>query len=253
VEMDPAKIEKESRDLGVAYNATVLKDLCHEMVHSTNRTFVRGWNEYSHGKVDAYDRVSGYQKISKERHGKKEVTDRLFTMFDEGVTEKLARELAIKYMEQEKVLGKTDFLKSEEIDQATNTFSKTFLYKLDGNLSTGAFIEDLAVDLVNAFIAKVSREAGVPQKMVWESIIRGQYEGEDMDSFETKQLLAETVSPGFAERLRDADTDQKLLDLVNELKQISRPKREELKKRGLVSRVMKWLRPEIDSGSDYKK
>ena len=119
----------------------------------------RGSGGQSKGKFDCYsDPLSGYfisQGCAYEPAS--------FSMFDEGVTEKLAREIHFEY-----------------------------LRRSGGSRSGGEGIDyySKALRLAEMFIGKLANEIGIGEQTIWQAIICGKFSGCDLNDEELKSSLA---------------------------------------------------------------
>ena len=144
-----------------------------------------------------------------------------FGMFEEGVTEKLSRQLGRKYIDTQPDLA------SAEARQGLREY-----YENDSKAKT----YDLAVSFVEAFIARLSHESGVLEETVWGAIIRGKFEGADLSDTDFAVLFSEMFGDKFLERLADinsADEELRLVRLmdIDKLKDINPQLRERVNKR----------------------
>lgn len=257
IDIDPDNLEYEIREFNIPRNAVTLKLLCHELVHSSNRTFFQGSIEYEKGEIDRFSYLSGYQQKTEVKVGDSIEKANQFHFFDEGVTEKLARELAVRYLEQQKMLGQYDLLSPEDLDRAIDIYKNFPTFgRRNGDEVTYSY-QDASVEVVNAFIDRISNDSGLSAKMVWESIIRSQFEGEDLSSQEMKELFETFFSPAFAEKLANLDGSE-MLDLINEIRQqpevvtpgaetVSPNKKQIIKKNKLIG----WLKSKFETNKDY--
>lgn len=143
-------------------------------------------------------------KASKKSSAEPVVASTLFNAFDEGITEKIAREIFFQYLKEH-----PDFTSSESINQFKNKF---FVNNGEERRYT------TLVELVEAFIAKISEVAGVQNKVVWQALLKAKFEGIDFEDNELQQLFAEMVDDSFLDLLSAVNTNQEVKALINDLK-----------------------------------
>jgi hypothetical protein len=123
----------------------------------------------------------------------------LFSIFNEGVTTKFGREVFRKYIHRMNI--KND----EGIEGLENALRK----------DTSFYWGD-SVKLVDALIIKLAHETGVSEEVVWGAIVRGMFEGIDLDSAPLSDLFSEIIVPNFIDKLAIMD-HLTITDLVKEL------------------------------------
>ena len=190
------RVKERAKKLGLDPELTAVKTLCHEETHATSKVECTGENEprdkYPYYRGDK----TGYSRYIEGQEGVHEpyVQKWLFNRFNEGVTEKLSREIFLEYAIKSGKYPKEEIGKFELLERAAPE-----------ELSYG-----VAVGFVNALILKISRETGLDEKTVWRALIRGMYEGEDFQDQELKSLFAEIISPEFLDKLARAYSDDEL-------------------------------------------
>ncbi len=169
----------EGKDL----DTVALSTLCHEEVHATAKTICIG--------LGSEAEQAGYQRTMESATGRLE---KRFLLFNEGVTEKLCRQILEEYVER------THFADSQGMNRLRDLFREKHPY-------------ESLVEFVDLFIDRVSAETEVSRDLVWQAIIRGAYEGERFDDPELQQLFSELLTPDFIELL----SQNKISDLRGKL------------------------------------
>ena len=190
--------------LQIPVDLLALSVLCHEEVHATSRVECRGLEIIAGRPRYDYIRV-GYFLDSPQEQEKDEGVDKgrmvFLRLFEEGVTDKLGQEIFREYVRRTEFADKKTMA---EFDRAAAEHGKEFLYVTP-------------MKFVDALIAKISRETGISRRVVWQAIVRGKYEGEDLANPELREAFAEMVSPYFLDRLSRANSDEELQKLMVEL------------------------------------
>lgn len=175
------------------FKAYLVAVLTHEQLHAATELQALGYVGYQH--------FTSYQ------------------VWNEGVTEKLARELTGKYFK-----SSADF---QKIDQA-----KSYNY-------------ESAVLLIDAVIAKISEQTGFDQETVWNAIKRGMFENTSLETKELQELLDGTLPIDFFKRLRTMSTtnEAEIHELIEHLNQGTIQK--------IVGKLVKFLR--LDRPTETRK
>jgi len=165
--------------------------ILHEECHAISRNICVGYFDYDEEGRRNIKAKSGYAQHIIGVEGDKTVTQsESYSLFDEGVTEKIARELVIKYLESHPNLE--DLNKRKKIYEDD---SKPKVY-------------NLAVSLVEAMIVKIANETGVSREMVWQAIVRGKIEGEDLGDADFREMFSEVFTSQFLKDLRTANVEE---------------------------------------------
>jgi hypothetical protein len=177
---------------GIHPDVLKLYILCHEETHATAKTVCKG----GFARSRRAEVQMGYQqtKFKKTLFGKR--PKQFFEFLNEGVTDKLTREVFQEYTTA------TAFSNTDELSK--------FRKKAETYYSP-------YVTLVDALISKINSETNIPEEVIWKSIIRGMYEGEDLMGEELRQAFDEAISRGFVERLAIAKTADDIESLIGEL------------------------------------
>lgn len=143
-----------------------LQTLVHEQTHAVSRNIVLAFVIKRMGRIDisVTDCKSGYGNND------------IFTAFNEGVVEKLSREITQRYIQADP--------KFKAADEARVQLS----YEPE-------------VAIVEAIITKISEDVGISAETVWGAIIRGLIEGTNFADSELKQEFDSTFGPRFVEKL----------------------------------------------------
>lgn len=200
----PDAIEQQAAYHDLNPILAVMATLCHEEIHAASRTECRGLeaplDQYPFAKEIrmGYAGHSESKVASKEKP--KEIT--IFKLFNEGVTEKLSREVFLEYARR------------------TGKYSKKDLQRF--KIFWGGPPEEIGygrtVGFVEILIIKLARASGVDRKTVWHALIRGLYEGEDLMDKKLQVLFRENVSPKFLDKLAHVKNDAEMEKLSSELR-----------------------------------
>lgn len=115
---------------------------------------------------------SGYQK------------GRKFTAFDEGVVEKLAREITVSYL-----------------DRTGVSSSETATLKENLQKNSKETVYSDAVKMIDVIIDRITDKTGVQKTTVWQAIIKGLFEGETFNSPEVRGLFTQSFGENFLNQL----------------------------------------------------
>lgn len=193
------KLRPRAEELGVDSVTAAVETLCHEETHATSRVECRGLEQW--WADPATQRMSTKTGYSRWVEGRNKPADFFFYLFNEGVTEKLSREVFREYAQGS---GFPDGV-------AVATIERAFIEK-STEVPYG-----VPVKFVEALIAKLHHETGVDQKLVWQALIRGMYEGEEFRDQELRSMFAEVISTDFLDKLSRADYPHQLEELLGEL------------------------------------
>lgn len=177
------KIKDVAARLEIDPELLALDCICHEETHATARV-----EHHLGGQVGT---KLGFQRV--ENDGV------LFSIFNEGVTTKFGREVFREYVHR------TNIKNDEGVEGLENALRK----------DTSFFWGD-SVRLVDALITKLSYETGVSKEVVWGAIVRGMFEGIDLDSTPLNDLFSEIIAPNFIDKLATMD-DLTIEGLIEEL------------------------------------
>ena len=203
-----AQIE-EAKRLNLSLEAVVLHNIVHEEIHLVNRAFYRGLYEYNSNQSDNSEQHTGYNFIRHyaDKRGK-DAANNSFSLFNEGVTEKLSREISLRYVTSK---GLSDPAQTQQAIKIFNNFPTT-------RNEDVIQVYDLAVYLIDLMIQIISKISGFSQEKIWQGIIRGQFEGENLTTGGLRILMNETFGKNFMQRLENANGDD-LLKLIEEVEQ----------------------------------
>lgn len=128
-----------------------------------------------------------------------------YTLFEEGVNEKLAREVWQLYIERDTTL--VDRVGGENIEKMS-----TILVSNDQRLNFSK-----AVHFIDKLVQHISSYTGFDEKMVWQAIIRSKFEAQDMLDLDIQEGFAEIFSPDFLDRLSEMSRTEQMAELLNEI------------------------------------
>lgn len=187
--------------------------LIHEEIHAISRISIEG------SATDMEQPViqrGGFDKFERYRAGEGEDTyiqsRESYTLFEEGMTDKLALEVYGKYCAAKG-------LKGGEYENIVKFIRE----------NPGSPYRD-AITFIDIFIKRLAAESGTSEELVWGGLVRGKLEGTDLDDKEFEQLFSEMFSDRFLSLL----AKDNFAELEKELKE--KPSAEQAKpKRSLTS------------------
>ncbi|PLX25228.1 hypothetical protein C0580_02985 [Candidatus Parcubacteria bacterium] len=165
--------------------------LSHEQGHATAKhTFLD--NDLQGATEDSPQRacVLGYAELEVyETDAQGNIGDHLakHALFDEAVTEKLARQVFDEYIARS---GQYD-------DEAVESFKKRREEVL------GEYGHEAYVEVLDIIISEISKNTGISEDVIWKDIQRGRQEGLEFDD-EIRALIVKTFSEEFYEALRNS-------------------------------------------------
>ena len=105
-----------------------------------------------------------------------------FCALNEGITEKLAREVMLKYLE-------------------ASAAPKEILGKVRISFVNNKGSYELEMPVLDAIIKKIAERNQQEVRVVWESIINAYLQGDDFEDEDVEQLFSETFGPDFLKEL----------------------------------------------------
>lgn len=228
--LDYAGAKRQAKALGIEPDLYVFYLLCHEQAHAVSK--IRNYMEVDGSRVEQ-DRVdSGYKQALPMRFDDTTVLyDIYFEGFDEGVTERYARQRVLfRYLEQHPEFGsEKQILK---------------LRKVLHEKGNDSFYEN-ELELVNAFIKKMAFLTGFDEEFVWEAIIQGKFAGEPLNDPETSELFRDLLGPDFVSRLASLRGNSSRTRTMTKNLRRGMPLRE---RGSLASRALAWLKERLPTG-----
>jgi len=193
---------------GVNPELEILKHLCHEETHAISDNKCIGLKTFESEKPkpgDKYRNIekSGYSQVIKTgqyNNSETQESKRIFEYFNEGVVEKLSKEIFINYLDRDK-----EYISAEE----KNKYREKRLNKV-------AYDRD--VRLVDALIYRISKEVEINQEEVWQSFVKGLVVGDEFNDKDIQDWFNEMFSDDFLKRLARYKTQEEYEDLMEEIK-----------------------------------
>lgn len=187
ITMNQKEIAKRSQETGVNPKLLTLIFFIHEQNHNITDTPCAPRQGVIHRQKVGYS----YQVIERKNDGT--VTGYgAFSFFNEGVTEKIARELTIQYLvDHPTIADKNDIESFKKLYSEPNAFN---LYEFN-------------IVLVDLVIDRISQKTGVSRDTVWGSIKRGQFDWEIFSDKELHEMLSEALGENFVKKLAELDVD----------------------------------------------
>lgn len=172
--IDPAKHEVNYG--GAAFPIGVLHSVVHEEAHLLSKYRSRLFGRS----------LSGYHSIGMRS---------FFRLFNEGVTEKLSREVVAKYIKQ---VGMTGVITSN-----IDTF-----FKMGG----GSYEDE--VRLIDVIIKRIADDTKVHPDVVWGSIVRGYFRGLNIADINFSNELASSIPINVQEKIARAKTAEDVRRII---------------------------------------
>jgi len=202
----PDDIRLQAKKMEVNEKAWLLFTIFHEAVHDYSFTKIAGAKEFyeANDLVNKMKEIimfwqarqkkrmtmlSGYKKVETINHGlnradpvntpmvEKEVW---YDSLDEGVTDKIAYEMALAYLKEH-----PDYLPIEELELMFKNFSQPGQL-----LDHGPLIEQ-----VDDFVSAVAGSSGFDREFVWQAVKRGKFSLENIHDQQTRKLLESELPP----------------------------------------------------------
>src|SRR3989344_2868869 len=190
--VNPEKVREVQELWQVPIELMWLYLLAHEETHAVSKSECVG----AFGDVSEYYLRSGYSLYHANEQDESKEFD-TYQILDEGITDKLAREIVLEYLE-----AHPDF--------ADATGTKEFTSKLNDDRWHKKY--NLEVSLVELMIDRLARETGVTSKIVWNAMLQGKLEGEDLTHQDFQELARQFFSEKFLHQLKmtEASSDKPL-------------------------------------------
>lgn len=132
-----------------------------------------------------------------------------FFKFNEGVTDKLARELYREY--------------AHNTGSATDADVENYLTHLDTSPRAEEYMYKREIALVDALVDRIAAEVGVPRDIVWKALSRDFFRNERIDGDDFEELAKGILPNHFLEDLSHADAWSTVERLTNELRSGNSP------------------------------
>lgn len=178
---------KKSAD-GLSFHIHFLEVIAHEETHAISRSFCQGGREAESWLTILKPRTkkikSGYREIETRVRGvREEVVSSLYEAFDEGVNEKMSREVVLGYLKKTGVSS-----------DAISAYAA--IRKEKGHYQTHVqFVDDVVSD--------ISRKSDVPAEQVWRALVGGKLSGQSIGP-DHREFFAEFFYPSFLQELMRA-------------------------------------------------
>ena len=171
-----------------------LSTIVHEETHAVGRNFCVGrFNILDWDQHDFDYSESGYsKKVTGTKHRKENgdvsfaPASDFYVAFNEGVTERLSREILFRYAES------STYPSPEMID------------KYKEGLMDNKHVYTEEVDLVSFVLSRLSQETGQSEDFWWDSIVRGYFLGGELDKPETQEIFNKAFGADFLKHLSTA-------------------------------------------------
>ncbi|MFA6257214.1 MAG: hypothetical protein WCT29_02425 [Candidatus Paceibacterota bacterium] len=162
-----------------------LKTLCHEEVHAISQSNCEEMGEGNWRFQGGY----GVTYINDKNEGSVYVRE-LLRLFDEGVTEKLGREVTKKYL----------------------ALHPSFVGKWQGIPFETSYQQP--VELIDVFIIRLSKELELSEETVWHAILRSKIEGGDFFEKEVQDMFEAMFGAEFVLKLFKANNIKDIRELT---------------------------------------
>ena len=211
--VNPDKLIDILEGLHVPVAATVLSHiLLHEQTHRVSkgelqtRTIQEGQKT-----IHVTERISGYSRSEIRESGDESEGQKWFEIFNEGVTETIARAMFDQYTQ---AFG----VPREVVEE---------LHRLTGRDANSEHNNRFNVEVADTVAETLALDAGVSKQEMWRAIVMGALRGDKLDEPETREWLNSSVdSHDFVERLRDLEMYQDEVNkIVKEMREAQKRKR----------------------------
>ncbi len=213
-------IEQYALEAGIDSEKLAVHTIIHEETHAISGQHCFDINRFESDTQVGFDRRKG-------------TLPRAYWFWNEGVTEKLARETYKKY-----ALAK-HITTEEEINMY---MEKVREY---GHNTNGFYQPE--VDLVEGFVERVAKEAGMDSVLVWKAIVQGLLQGEKWYASEFEELARDILPPNFMHDLEGISTHKTAQRLTQELS--------EEKTKGIIgtSKIVRKIKRVIEKYTESSK
>lgn len=185
------KVEQDAAQSGIDATKLAAHGIIHEEMHA-----VSGQHHIIEYRPFKLSVQVGFDQ-------REQTKPRMFWLWNEGVTEKLAREIYWKYASAK--------------DSATAEDIKTYMEKIEEYGRSANEFYQPEVDLVNAFIERMAKEIGDSPTLVWNSIVHGLLRGERWSAGEIEEWTRDILPPNFMGDLERFSTHSTATRLAREL------------------------------------
>ncbi len=190
-------IKQCAAEAGVSSELYLLHVIAHEETHAVSKVSCQGISELDRREVGQGSIQSGFKGdivVPMDAGGKKKYFHKAaFFGFDEGVTEKYAREeILYPYIENH-----ADFSSKEDLEK-----HKANLSRKDKN---GFYKNEVA--MVEAFVRALSRSTGFDTETIWKGMIHGKFSGNTMNEAGTYKLVEKMIGAEILDNIKNLDID----------------------------------------------
>lgn len=157
-----------------------------------------------------------------------------YDILEEGLNEKRSRVIVLEYLQ-----AHPDFVDRANTEKLKALFADDHRHK----------VYDLEISLVEIMIDHLSRETGVSPQTVWQAMLRGKLEGEDLARSDFQELARQFFSEKFLEQLRTEVSDpNKPLQALPLLKELNLTSVDPMLRRRIEARIQAAQPPEEELG-----
>lgn len=209
ISLDEGRIDQSARNSNTPLGIYILRSVAHEEGHAVSKSTCQGLEDAmaaQEGENVKVEISNGYARQLTIGKHEKTTTKLSYFLFDEGVNEKLAREITDEYLESD-----PSFADVHEIQRYKVAFENHLLEKP----------YDIAVLFVDALIRKIATDVGTGEAVIWKALQRGKFEGQSLDDSEIKDLFKEGLPSDFLSKLsalNSEDQNARLIKLMDYLK-----------------------------------
>jgi len=172
-----------SRELGLVHA------LCHEEVHATSKNECRSISRENKLIEEVTIGYLAHRTTWAEPINIKEKEEIFYSLFNEGVTEKLAQEVFAEY------LRRTGGAGSEAAKQILKTYK-------ENPAAASKYWEASA--LVDFLVEKISEKCALEKQRVWQAFVEGMYKGGALEDEEVKNGFDEIIGSGMLKKISTA-------------------------------------------------
>lgn len=194
------KIEQDALVADIDSEKLAEHVIIHEEVHA-----ISGQHCFDILRKDIFD-INRFEKDAQIGFDRTKGSSRVYRLWNEGVTEKLARETYRKY-----ALAK---------HSATEEEINIYMAKVkEYGHKTNEFYQP-EVDLVDGFIERVAKGVGIDSTLVWKAIKQGLVRGEEWHATEFAELARDILPSNFMDDVERLSTHRTAQRLIQELSRV---------------------------------
>lgn len=195
ISLDYEGIKECAAEANISPELYLLHVIAHEETHAVSKVSCQGMSQIDRKEINQAKIKTGYKDdivvLLDAGEKKKYFHKDSFFGFDEGITEKYAREeIMYPYLEKHK-----DFSSKEDIENL-----KASLSHKDKN---GFYKNEIV--MVDAFIRALSRSTGFDTETIWKGMIHGKFSGNTLNENGTYKLVEKMIGMEILDNIKNLD------------------------------------------------